>query len=68
MSVDIVLADFFSGCGGTTRGFADAGISPMLAVDWDHDAVATFRMNFPATPVIERDIREVPVADVGELL
>lgn len=68
MSVDIALADFFSGCGGTTRGFADAGISPMLAVDWDRDAVATFRMNFPATPVIERDIREVPVADVGELL
>jgi len=68
MSVDIALADFFSGCGGTTRGFADAGISPMLAVDWDCDAVATFRMNFPATPVIERDIRHVPVADVGELL
>ena len=67
-SVDIALADFFSGCGGTTRGFADAGISPMLAVDWDSDAVATFRMNFPATPVIERDIREVSVADVGELL
>ncbi|MCY3951987.1 MAG: DNA cytosine methyltransferase [bacterium] len=68
MSVDIALADFFSGCGGTTRGFADAGISPMLAVDWDCDAVTTFRMNFPATPVIEQDIREVRVADVGELL
>ncbi len=68
MSADIALADFFSGCGGTTRGFADAGISPMLAVDWDPDAVATFRMNFPATPVIERDIREVGVADLGELL
>lgn len=68
VSVDIALADFFSGCGGTTRGFADAGISPLLAVDWDRDAVATFRLNFPGTPVIERDIREVGVADVGKLL
>ena len=68
MRVDIALADFFSGCGGTTRGFADAGISPLLAVDWDRDAVTTFRLNFPGTPVIERDIREVRVADVGELL
>ena len=68
VSVDIALADFFSGCGGTTRGFADAGISPLLAVDWDRDAVATFRLNFPGTPVLERDIREVGVSEVGELL
>jgi len=67
-SVDIALADFFSGCGGTTRGFADAGISPLLAVDWDRDAVATFRLNFPGTPVIERDIREVGVEEVVGLL
>ncbi len=68
MSAGISLADFFSGCGGTTRGFADAGISPLLAVDWDRDAVATFRLNFPGTPVIERDIREVGVEEVGGLL
>ena len=68
VSVDIALADFFSGCGGTTRGFADAGISPLLAVDWDGDAVATFRLNCPGTPVIERDIREVGVEEVGGLL
>ncbi len=68
MSVDIALADFFSGCGGTTRGFADAGISPLLAVDWDPDAVATFQLNFPGTPVIERDIREVSAEEVTGLL
>jgi len=68
VSVDIALADFFSGCGGTTRGFADAGISPLLAVDWDPEAIATFRLNFPGTPVIERDIREVGVEEVGGLL
>lgn len=67
-SADIALADFFSGCGGTTRGFADAGISPLLAVDWDRDAVETFRLNFPTTPVIEQDIREVGVEEVGDLL
>ena len=67
-SVDVALADFFSGCGGTTRGFADTGISPLLAVDWDRDAVATFRMNFPGTAVIERDIRELGVDEVRGLL
>ncbi|MDE0268380.1 MAG: DNA cytosine methyltransferase [Acidimicrobiaceae bacterium] len=64
MSPEIVLADFFSGCGGTTRGFVEAGIKPVLAVDWDADAIATFRQNFPGTRVIERDIRELNVEDV----
>ena len=61
---EIVLADFFSGCGGTTGGFVKAGIKPVLAIDWDPDAVATFRRNFPDTKVIERDICEVDVKDV----
>ena len=61
---DVVLADFFAGCGGTSLGFADAGIAPAVAVDWDPDAAATFRMNFPATAVIERDIHGL---DAGEI-
>lgn len=65
---EIVLADFFSGCGGTTQGFVEAGIRPVLAIDWDPDAVATFRRNFPQTKVIERDIREVDVEDVESYL
>ena len=68
MNADVVLADFFSGCGGTTLGFANAGMAPALAIDWDPDAAATFRLNFPATKVIERDIRELDVDEVGAVL
>ncbi len=68
MSRRIVLADFFSGCGGTSRGFADAGIVPELAIDWDPDAVASFRLNFPATAILERDIRDLEVDEVEAAL
>lgn len=64
MSHQVVLADFFSGCGGTSRGFADAGIVPKLAIDWDADASASYRMNFPATDVVEGDIRDLKIAQV----
>lgn len=64
MTADVVLADFFSGCGGTSLGFADAGIEPALAIDWEPDAAATFRLNFPGTDVIEADIRDLSVDEV----
>ncbi|MDE0603519.1 MAG: DNA cytosine methyltransferase [bacterium] len=67
-SPDIVLADFFAGCGGTARGFADAGIVPALAVEWDPDAAESYRNNFPATEVLERDIRHVTVEEVRSAL
>ena len=59
----IVLADFFAGCGGASLGFAQAGITPAVAVDSDADAAATYRHNFPAVTVIERDIRRIPADD-----
>ncbi len=68
MSRRIVLADFFSGCGGTSRGFADAGIVPELAIDWDPDAAASFRLNFPTTAILERDIRDLEVDEVEAAL
>lgn len=60
----VVLADFFAGCGGTTRGFTDVGIKPVLAMDWDEDAAATYRLNFPETTFIERDILQLTVDEV----
>lgn len=68
MSAGVALADFFSGCGGSTRGFADAGIEPVLAIDWDSDAAATYRLNFPETTFLERDILSLSVDEVEEVL
>ena len=64
----VVLADFFAGCGGTARGFADVGIKPVLAMDWDADAAATYGLNFPETTFIERDILDLTSAEVEEAL
>ena len=68
VTADVVLADFFAGCGGTSLGFADAGIAPAVAVDWDMDAAATFRLNFPTTAVIERDIHDLEVDEIRAAL
>lgn len=51
--------DFFSGCGGTSAGFRQAGIEHALAVDSCPDAIGTFRKNFPGTSVINKPIETV---------
>ena len=38
--------DVFSGAGGMTQGFVDAGYSPVLAVESDPDAAETYERNF----------------------
>lgn len=68
MKKKVVLADFFSGCGGTSLGFSRAGIEPVVAVDSDADAAATYRRNFPQAAVLERDIRELHPSEVREAL
>lgn len=67
-AVPMVCVDFFSGCGGTSLGFAGAGIRPVLAVDNDSEAAATYRANFPDAEYVEEDIRDVAAAQVGEVL
>lgn len=52
----INVFDFFSGCGGTSRGFQDAGLNPVFALDFDKDAAATYAHNFSDTHVENRDI------------
>ena len=68
MSSEIVLADFFSGCGGTARGFADAGVRPVFATDWDEEAVQTFKLNFPDVKTVQRDIRKLEPHEVESVM
>jgi DNA (cytosine-5)-methyltransferase 1 len=58
----IKVFDFFSGCGGTSSGFQQAGFTITLGVDIDPDAAQTYRSNFPESIFIEADIRSLPVS------
>ena len=69
MTADPVqVVDFFSGCGGTSLGFQQAGLRIAAAVDHDRHAAATFRHNFPDAVFIERDIRRVTASNIRDVL
>ena len=55
-----IVIDFFSGCGGTSEGLRQAGFRIVAAVDFDPEASATYRANFPEAEFHEIDIRELP--------
>ena len=57
----IKVFDFFSGCGGTSCGFQQAGLDIVLGLDFDKDAANTYRNNFPKASFIEGDIRTLNV-------
>jgi DNA (cytosine-5)-methyltransferase 1 len=56
---EIVVFDFFSGCGGTSSGFRAAGLRTALAIDNDPDAAETFRTNFPEAAFIEANLARI---------
>jgi len=57
----------FAGCGGSSLGYKLAGFQELLAVEWDNNAVATFKLNFPDVPVYHGDIKELSVEKCLEL-
>jgi DNA (cytosine-5)-methyltransferase 1 len=58
---NIRVYDFFSGCGGTSVGFGQAGLKHALAVDSCSDAISTYQKNFSGVPVIKEPIETVDV-------
>lgn len=53
----------FAGGGGSSLGYSMAGYRELLAVEWDDNAVATFKANFPDVPVYHGDIAKLSVAE-----
>lgn len=51
----------FAGAGGSSLGYSMAGFRELLAVEWDDNAVETFRLNFPGVPVYHGDIAQLSV-------
>lgn len=54
----------FAGCGGSSLGYSMAGFKELLAVEWDDNAVATFKLNFPDVPVYHGDIAKLSAEQV----
>ena len=57
------VVSLFAGGGGSALGWRMAGFRDALAVEWDGRAAATFRRNFPGTPVYEGDVAALSAAE-----
>lgn len=49
----------FSGCGGSSLGYKLAGYDVKCAVEFIPNASETYKANFPDTPVVEKDVRDI---------
>ena len=58
------LVDLFCGAGGLSDGLAQAGFRPLLGIDFDPHAAATYAANHPKATVLCRDIASVRAEDV----
>lgn len=67
-NITIEVADFFSGCGGTSKGFENAGLTPVLAIDNDEDSKKTFKRNFPQVKFLLRDIYKLKPKELANYL
>ena len=59
--------DLFSGAGGMTLGFKDAGIHSIGAIEIDRFAAETFKYNFPEVPIYHRDIHSFSNEEIAKL-
>lgn len=57
----------FAGCGGSSLGYSMAGFRELLAIEWDDNAVETFKLNFPDVPVYHGDIAKISVEEVLQM-
>lgn len=57
----------FAGCGGSSLGYKWAGGKVLAAVEWDENAVQTYRLNHKGTHVLHRDIATVTAQELLDL-
>jgi DNA (cytosine-5)-methyltransferase 1 len=57
----------FAGGGGSSLGYSMAGYRELLAVEWNDNAVETFKLNFPDVPVYHGDIAKLSVEECMRL-
>ena len=60
----VTVISTFAGCGGSSLGYKWSGFKELLAVEWETNAVETFKLNFPEVPVWQRDICSVTAQEI----
>lgn len=53
------VVDLFSGCGGLSKGFMDAGYDVLVGVDHDKDSLETFKLNHENSEVLNLDLFDI---------
>lgn len=66
--MSIQVFDFFSGCGGTSLGFKEAGMDIKCAIDIDKDSIQTFKYNIPEAECINVDIKLLDTAVIKHMI
>jgi len=62
------VIDFFCSCGGTSDGLRKAGMNILAGIDIDSVALKTFKRNFSEAAVIDKDIRDLHVDEIKNLI
>lgn len=63
-----IIVDLFSGCGGFSLGAELAGFQTGVAVDIDGNLQSSFKLNFPNSTPILKDVASIEAADWKRLL
>ena len=66
MTKKFTCLDLFSGAGGLSRGFMDAGFDVVLGVDYDDMALKTFKMNHGNAETMKLDLFDLK--NVSEII
>lgn len=60
--------NLFSGVGGLTHGMIKAGFKVIAAIELNGDAAKAYKLNYPKIKLLNKDIRQVSVAEVKKIL
>jgi DNA (cytosine-5)-methyltransferase 1 len=63
----LTVISTFAGCGGSSLGYSMAGFRELLAIEWNDNAVETFKLNFPDIPVYHGDIAKLNIEQCLEM-
>lgn len=62
-----IVVDLFCGAGGLSEGLRQAGFDPRVAIDFDPNAIATYKANHPETETILGNVEHVTGEQIKRL-